>query len=52
MPDYKEMYLHLFRETTKAINALQQAQQATEEMFIEGEVDFESSDTDVEEATR
>jgi hypothetical protein len=34
MPDYKEMYLVLFRETTKAITALQNAQQTTEEMYI------------------
>lgn len=27
MPDYKEMYLSLFKETTKAINVLQSAQQ-------------------------
>ena len=33
MPDYKEMYLKLFRETSKAILALQKAQQATEEMY-------------------
>ena len=37
MPDYKEMYNVLFRETTKAISALQAAQQRTEAMFIEDE---------------
>lgn len=37
MPDYKEMYLVLFRETTKAIMALQKAQQVTEEMYIADE---------------
>ena len=35
MPDYKEMYRILFRETTKAISALQAAQQQTEELYIE-----------------
>ena len=34
MSDYKEMYLVLFRETAKAIAALQKAQQITEEMYI------------------
>ena len=34
MPDYKEMYLILFRETTKVIAALQKAQQEAEELFI------------------
>lgn len=34
MPDYKEMYLALFRETTKAISILQSAQQKTEEIYI------------------
>jgi hypothetical protein len=34
MPDYKEMYLSLFRETTKAIGILQSAQQKTEEIYI------------------
>lgn len=35
MPDFKEMYLALFRETTKAIQTLQIAQQQTEKMYIE-----------------
>lgn len=35
MPDYKEMYRILFRETTKAISALQAAQQRTEQLYIE-----------------
>ncbi len=40
MPDYKEMYLMLFRETTKAISMLQLAQQQAEEMYIsDGPVD-------------
>ena len=34
MPDYKEMYRILFRETSKAISTLQKAQQQTEEMYI------------------
>lgn len=34
MADYKKMYLVLFHETTKAITALQNAQQTTEEMYI------------------
>lgn len=34
MPDYQEMYLHLFRETTKAITALQEAQKQTEELYL------------------
>ena len=34
MPDYKEMYATLFRETTKAIGILQTAQQQTEEIYI------------------
>lgn len=34
MPDYKEMYLLLFRATTKAIAILQQAQQQAEERYL------------------
>ena len=34
MPDYKEMYRILFRETTKAISALQNAQQQAEDIYI------------------
>lgn len=34
MPDYKEMYLTLFRSITKVITILQEAQQQTEEMYI------------------
>lgn len=34
MPDYKELYTLLFRETTKAILMLQKAQQQTEELYI------------------
>jgi len=34
MPNYKEMYRALFRETTKAIDILQSAQQKTEEIYI------------------
>ena len=34
MPDWKEMYLTLFRETEKAINILTDAQRRCEEMYI------------------
>ena len=34
MPNYKEMYVTLFKETAKAINILQAAQQQTDEIFI------------------
>ena len=34
MPDWKEMYLTLFRETEKAINILTDAQRQCEEMYI------------------
>ncbi len=37
MPDYKEMYQKLFRSMTKAIAILQEAQQATEIMYISAE---------------
>ena len=34
MPDYKKMYLTLFRATEHAINTLIQAQQECEELYI------------------
>ena len=34
MPDYKEMYLHMARETEKAVRILVKAQQECEEMYI------------------
>lgn len=34
MPDYKAMYLTLFKETTKAISLLQATQEKTEEIYI------------------
>lgn len=34
MPDYKEMYLKLFRATENAINILIEAQQECEELYI------------------
>ena len=34
MPDYKEMYLHLARETEKAVRILIKAQQECEELYI------------------
>ena len=37
MPDFREMYVSLFRETTKAIDILQAAQQKTEEIYISAE---------------
>jgi len=35
MPDYKEMYLKLIRETEKAIRILQQAQLDCEELYLQ-----------------
>jgi len=35
MADYQNMYVTLFRSVTKAIDTLQEAQQNTEDMFIE-----------------
>ena len=37
MIDYKEMYLALFRDMTKAIELLQEAQKRAEEQFISAE---------------
>ena len=37
MPDDKEMYLHLMRETEKAIRLLVNAQQTCEQMYLEDE---------------
>lgn len=34
MPDYKEMYLHMARETEKAVRILIEAQRQCEEMYI------------------
>ena len=34
MPDYKEMYLIMARETEKAINILIEAQRKCEELYI------------------
>lgn len=34
MPDYKEMYLKLFRATEEAISCLIEAQRECEEMYI------------------
>lgn len=39
MPDYREMYLRLMRETEKAVNILIEAQKACEELYIEAEND-------------
>lgn len=49
MPDWKEMYLTLFRETEKAINILIDAQHRCEEMYIdapEPEIKFLSPEDD------
>ena len=35
MDNYKEMYLHLMRQTEKAVRILTEAQQACEEMYLE-----------------
>ena len=34
MPNYQEMYLHLMRETEKAIRILVKAQQDCEELYL------------------
>lgn len=34
MPDYKEMYLRLFRATEKAVQVLIAAQQECEELYL------------------
>ena len=34
MPDYQEMYLHLMRETERAIRILIEAQRACEELYL------------------
>ena len=35
MPDYQEMYLHLMRETEKAVRILTKAQQDCEEIYLD-----------------
>ena len=35
MPDYKELYLHLLRETEKAVRILTAAQQTCEELYLQ-----------------
>lgn len=37
MPDYKEMYLMMMRETEKAIQTLVQVQRACEELYLQDE---------------
>ena len=44
MPDYKEMYLKLFRATEEAISTLIAAQQECEELYIRS---FESEIKDL-----
>lgn len=34
MPDWKEMYLHLMRETERAVHILTEAQQGCEELYL------------------
>ena len=36
MPDYKEMYLNLFRATEEALDILIAAQRKCEEMYLSG----------------
>lgn len=40
MPDYKEMYLTLFRATEQAINLLIAAQQTCEDMYVNASEDI------------
>ena len=42
MPDYKEMYLTLFRATEQAINLLIAAQQTCEDMYVNASEDMAS----------
>ncbi len=52
MPDYKEMYLTLFRATEQAINTLIAAQQECEELYLkspQGNLVLLSRDQDTEE---
>lgn len=37
MPDYKEMYLTLMRETEKAVRILTEAQKTCEELYLKDE---------------
>ena len=37
MPDYREMYLHLMRETERAIRILTDAQRTCEELYLRDE---------------
>ena len=37
MPDWKEKYLHLARETERAIRILTEAQQTCEELYLRSE---------------
>jgi len=49
MPDYKEMYLTLFRASEDAINILIDAQRKCEEMFLsspEGEITILEENTE------
>ena len=50
MPDYKEMYLKLMRETEKAIRILQQAQLDCEELYLQSTED-EADQTVSEQAS-
>ena len=34
MPDWKEMYLHLMRETERAVRILTEAQQTCEKLYL------------------
>lgn len=45
MDKYRKMYITLFRETTKAIQMLQEAQLKIEEIYISDDSDDESLET-------
>lgn len=47
MPDYKEMYLKLFRASEEAVNLLIAAQRECEELYISGD-DTEKEDKERE----
>jgi hypothetical protein len=51
MPDYKEMYLTMMRETEKAINILIEAQRKCEEMYLR-ETDEENCAANIIDLTK
>ena len=46
MPNYKELYLHMMRETEKAIRILIEAQQVCEELYLQSGDEPQSSGAD------